>query len=180
MRSLKDGISAALTGFEGKGITVEQRQGRIHVSMENKLLFPSGSTVVDAQGKQALKDLAKAIEGESRPADRGRGPHRYGQGPARLALQGQLGPERDAGHQRGAHPQDNGRIDPVRITAAGRGEFLPWTLGKARNRRIGSSCPRPHPALQTGDGLKAKPPGPGRISCAPSHGADRPTLPASP
>ena len=137
MRSLKDRISAALTGFEGKGITVEQRQGRIHVSMENKLLFPSGSTVVDAQGKQALKDLAKAIEGE---AD------------LRIMVEGHTDTDKvlpgspykdnwDLSVMRATSVvrilQDNGRIDPVRITAAGRGEFLPLDPGdKARNRRI--------------------------------------------
>jgi len=137
MRSLKDRISAALTGFEGKGITVEQRQGRIHVSMENKLLFPSGSTVVDAQGKQALKDLAKAIEGE---AD------------LRIMVEGHTDTDKvlpgspykdnwDLSVMRATSVvrilQDNGRIDPVRITAAGRGEFLPLDpADKARNRRI--------------------------------------------
>lgn len=137
MRSLKDRISAALTGFEGKGITVEQRQGRIHVSMENKLLFPSGSTVVDAQGKQALKDLAKAIEGE---AD------------LRIMVEGHTDTDKvlpgspykdnwDLSVMRATSVvrilQDNGRIDPVRITAAGRGEFLPLDPAeKARNRRI--------------------------------------------
>ncbi|MBK6829985.1 MAG: OmpA family protein [Flavobacteriales bacterium] len=64
MKALKDRVSAALTGFEGKGLTVEQRNGRIYVSMENKLLFPSGSAIVDAKGKEALTKLAKAIENE--------------------------------------------------------------------------------------------------------------------
>lgn len=39
MRSLKDRVSQALTGFEGKGLTVTQKNGQIYVSLENQLLF---------------------------------------------------------------------------------------------------------------------------------------------
>ncbi|HNK43036.1 MAG TPA: hypothetical protein PL002_17740, partial [Flavobacteriales bacterium] len=46
MKSLKDRVSAALAGFEGKGLTVTQKDGKIYVNLDNKLLFKSGSTVV--------------------------------------------------------------------------------------------------------------------------------------
>ena len=46
MTSLKNAISKALTDFEGKGLTIEQRDGKVYVSMENKLLFNSGSWAV--------------------------------------------------------------------------------------------------------------------------------------
>ena len=39
MRALKDAISKALVDFEGNGLTVEQRDGKVYVSLENKLLF---------------------------------------------------------------------------------------------------------------------------------------------
>ena len=42
MTDLKNAISNALTAFEGKGLTIEQRDGKVYVSMENKLLFKSG------------------------------------------------------------------------------------------------------------------------------------------
>jgi len=35
MRALKESISKALTDFEGKGLTVEQRDGKVYVSLEN-------------------------------------------------------------------------------------------------------------------------------------------------
>ena len=54
MRDLKDAISNALTAFEGKGLTVEQRDGKVYVSMENKLLFESGSWTVGSEGKKAV------------------------------------------------------------------------------------------------------------------------------
>lgn len=65
VNSLKDKVSAALLGFEGKGLTVEQKNGKVYVSLEANLLFPSGSTVINTAGKKALIDLAKAVEDQS-------------------------------------------------------------------------------------------------------------------
>ncbi len=62
VRALKDKIAAALLGFKDKGLTVEQRNGKIYVSMEAKLLFPKGSTSVDPQGQKALIELAKVLQ----------------------------------------------------------------------------------------------------------------------
>ena len=57
MRDLKDAISKALTAFEGKGLTVEQRDGKVYVSMENKLLFKSGSWAIGSEGRQLSSNL---------------------------------------------------------------------------------------------------------------------------
>lgn len=57
MKALKDAISTALTNFEGKGLTVEQRDGKVYVSMENKLLFQSGSWSVGSEGRKAVRQL---------------------------------------------------------------------------------------------------------------------------
>ncbi len=137
MRSLKDRVSQALLGFEGKGLTVEQRGGRIYVSMENKLLFSSGSATVDPQGKDAITKLAKAIENEK---------------DLNILVEGHTDTDRiqpgsmykdnwDLSVMRSTSVvrilQENSRIDPVRITAAGRGEYIPVDASdKAKNRRI--------------------------------------------
>lgn len=137
MKSLKDRVSAALTGFEGKGLTVEQRNGRIYVSMENKLLFPSGSAAVDAKGKEALTKLAKAIENEKDLS---------------ILVEGHTDTDKiqpgsayrdnwDLSVMRATSVvrilQESSAIDPTRITAAGRGEFIPLDVAdKAKNRRI--------------------------------------------
>lgn len=137
MKSLKDRVSAALKGFEGKGLTVEQRGGRIYVSMDNKLLFPSGSATVDAQGRDAIAKLAKAIENEK---------------DLNILVEGHTDTDKIGG---GSQYKDNwdlsviratsvvrimqesSRIDPLRITASGRGEFMPVDPNdKAKNRRI--------------------------------------------
>ena len=61
MRALKDAISKALTNFEGKGLTVEQRDGKVYISMENKLLFQSGSWSVGTEGKKAVQQLGNVL-----------------------------------------------------------------------------------------------------------------------
>ncbi len=137
MKALKDRVSAALTGFEGKGLTVEQKYGRIYVSLENKLLFPSGSTVVDKAGKEALVNLAKAIENEK---------------DLNILVEGHTDTDKilpgspykdnwDLSVMRATSVvrilQENSKVDPLRITAGGRGEYLPLDpKDKAKNRRI--------------------------------------------
>lgn len=137
MRDLRERVSSALTGFEGRGLTVEQRNGRIYVSMDNKLLFQSGSAAVDANGRDLIGKLAKAIENEK---------------DLNILVEGHTDTDRVSP---GAAVKDNwdlsvmratsvvrillegSRIDPVRITAAGRGEFIPVDpADKAKNRRI--------------------------------------------
>ncbi len=62
LSKLKSSLSKALLSFDGKGLTVEQRNGKVYVSMENKLLFKSGSWAVGSEGKQAIKQLAMVLE----------------------------------------------------------------------------------------------------------------------
>lgn len=58
---LKNKLQIALKNYEGKGITVEEKEGNIYVSMENKLLFPSASWTVEAEGIKALQDLSEVL-----------------------------------------------------------------------------------------------------------------------
>lgn len=137
MRALRQRVSAALTGFEGKGLTVEQKDGRLYVSLENKLLFPSGSAVVDQRGREALTNLAKAIQDDADIS---------------ILVEGHTDTDKilpgsafkdnwDLSVARATSVvrilQETSRIDPKRITAAGRSEYLPMDAAdKARNRRI--------------------------------------------
>lgn len=59
---LKNKIATALLGFADQGLTVEHRDGKVYVSLEDRLLFASGSWVVDVKGKEALKKLAAVLE----------------------------------------------------------------------------------------------------------------------
>lgn len=141
MNKLKNAISTALTNFEGKGLTVEQRDGKVYVSMENKLLFQSGSWAVGANGREAVKqlgsvlaenpDIAILIEGHT-----DNDPYN-GTGP--------MNSNWDLSTKRATAIvqilKENPSINPENLTAAGRGEYAPIATndtaeGKAKNRRI--------------------------------------------
>ena len=141
MTQLKNAISKALTAFEGKGLTVEQRNGKVYISMENKLLFKSGSWSVGAEGQSAVQQLGKflaenpdisvLIEGHTDNV-----PYK---GNSQLSGNWDLSTKRATAIVNIL--RENSGITPKNLTAAGRGEFAPIATnetpeGKAKNRRI--------------------------------------------
>ena len=60
--NLKNNISAALLDYGKSDLSVEQRNGKIYVSLSEKLLFKSSSIQVDAKGVTALKQLAQVLK----------------------------------------------------------------------------------------------------------------------
>ena len=141
MTKLKNAISSALTDFEGKGLTVEQRDGKVYVSMENKLLFSSGSWAVGSEGRRAVQqlgsvlgdnpDIAVLIEGHTDNV-----PYK---GNGTLTSNWDLSTKRATSIVNIL--RENSNINPQNLTAAGRGEFAPVASndspqGKAKNRRI--------------------------------------------
>jgi len=141
MKRLKDAISNALTDFEGKGLTVEQRGGKVYVSMENKLLFQSGSWAVGTQGKQAVNQLGAVLADNPEIAILIEG-HTDN---VPYSGNGQLSGNWDLSTKRATAIvnilRENATINPENLTAAGRGEYAPIASnetaeGKAKNRRI--------------------------------------------
>jgi len=141
MRKLKETLSKALNSFEGKGLTVEQKNGKVYVSMENKLLFSSGSWAVGSEGKKAVVEVGKVlgdnpdisvlIEGHTDDDPFG------GSGP--IADNWDLSTKRATAIV--AILSENKAVNKQNLTAAGRGEFSPLASnataeGKAKNRRI--------------------------------------------
>lgn len=61
-QALKAKITQALVGFESSDLTIEEKGGRIYVSMAEKLLFKTGSTAVDPKGVDALEKLAEVLK----------------------------------------------------------------------------------------------------------------------
>ncbi|MDH4403704.1 MAG: OmpA family protein [Flavobacterium sp.] len=142
MKKLKDALSKSLKAFEGKGLTVNQRDGKVYVSMENKLLFESGSWAVGPEGKKAVvlvgsvlaqnPDISVLIEGHT-DNDKFAG------------AVGQIENNWDLSTKRATAIvtilSENKGVKKDNLTAAGRGEFAPLMSndtpeGKAKNRRI--------------------------------------------
>lgn len=140
MQSLKNAISNALQNFEGNGLTVHRKNGKVYVSMENKLLFSSGSWSVGNQGKSAVialskvlkqnKDINVLIEGHTDNV-----PYNGGNG---IDDNWDLSTKRATAIVR---ILVNNAVDAKQVTAAGRSKYLPVDTnttiqGKAKNRRI--------------------------------------------
>jgi chemotaxis protein MotB len=139
MNALKNAVSNALKGFEGKGLTVTTKNGKVYVSMENKLLFDSGSWAVGTQGVDAVEKLASVlvqnpdievlIEGHT---------DNVSFSGNNLLDNWDLSVKRATAIVR---ILQNKGVSPKQVTAAGRSEYLPIQSnttndGKAKNRRI--------------------------------------------
>lgn len=61
MLKLKDVVADALVNYSSDELFVYIEDGKVYVSMEEKLLFKSGSAKVDPKGKEALKTLAEVL-----------------------------------------------------------------------------------------------------------------------
>lgn len=140
MQALKNAVSNALQNFEGNGLTVYRKNGKVYVSMENKLLFSSGSWSVGTNGVNAVKKLASVltqnkdvevfIEGHTDNV-----PYHGGNA---IKDNWDLSTKRATAIVR---ILVNNQVNPKQITAAGRGEFMPVDTnstneGKSKNRRI--------------------------------------------
>ena len=141
LRNLKDAISRALTDFEGKGLTVEQRDGKVYVSMENKLLFQSGSWAVGSEGKRAVEQLGSVLADNPEIAIliEGHTDNVPYKGNSQLSGNWDLSTKRATAIVNIL--QSSSKIKAENLTAAGRGEHAPiasneTTEGKAKNRRI--------------------------------------------
>lgn len=132
-------VKNALIGFEGKGLTVTQKNGKVYVSMDEKLMFATGSTAVQKDGIAALVALAKVlvtnpdinimVEGHTDNVP--------------MKGSGEIKDNWDLSVMRATSVTKilimNG-VDAKRITAAGRGEHFPVAPNdspenKAKNRR---------------------------------------------
>jgi chemotaxis protein MotB len=141
MKKLKETLSKALNSFEGKGLTVQQKNGKVYVSMENKLLFNSGSWAVGAEGKKAVVALGKVLGDNPEISVLIEG-HTDDDA---FTASGPIADNWDLSTKRAtaivAILSENKKINKENLTAAGRGEFSPLASnstaeGKAKNRRI--------------------------------------------
>lgn len=140
VKALKNSISDALGNFKDKGLTVNVKNGKVYVSMDEKLLFESGKYVINATGKQALMQLATALNSQK---------------DVNVLVEGHtdtipyksttiIKDNWDLSVLRATEVtrilNKEGKMDAKRLTAAGRGETQPIATnstpeGRAKNRR---------------------------------------------
>lgn len=141
LENLRTKLNNALVGFADKGLKVETRDGKVYVSMDSKLLFPSASWTVSKDGNEAIKSLAAVLEQNT---------------DLNIMVEGHTD---NAAYKGSSSVKDNwdlsvmratsivklllkygSRIDPARIEACGHAEFAPKVpndspANKALNRR---------------------------------------------
>lgn len=125
MRDLRDRVMSALASYQGNGLNVHMKDGLLYVSLDEQLLFKSGSWAVDPRGQAAIKELGKVLADNK---------------DIQITIEGHT----DNVPYNGSGPlQDNwdlsvkratsivkillegSSISAERITAAGRGEYIP-------------------------------------------------------
>lgn len=132
---LRKKLSDALFNFENKGLTITQKNGKVYVSLDESLLFASGKTNVEAKGVEALKNVAKVLEQntdinvvvEGHTDD------------VPMKGAGEIKDNWDLSVMRATSVTkimlSNAKIEPQRITSAGRGEFFPLDNAKTPEAR---------------------------------------------
>ncbi|RIH63785.1 cell envelope biogenesis protein OmpA [Mariniphaga sediminis] len=140
VKELKEKVMNALTGFTNKGLTVHEKNGKVYVSMDEKLLFKTGQWSVDPNGQRALRDLSQLlaentdinimVEGHTDNVP--------------MRGSGEVKDNWDLSVMRATAVTkiltQNVQLDPERIIAAGRSEYVPLTVnetaeGRQMNRR---------------------------------------------
>jgi chemotaxis protein MotB len=138
---LKEKLQQALLGFTKNGLTVEMKNGKVYVSLTDKLLFPSGSIVIDDKGKLALSQLAKVLKDQPEIIIAVEG-HTDSQ---KINNLGQIKDNWDLSVLRSTSVvrflTDTENVPGIRLTATGKGEFQPLGSnatadGRSKNRRI--------------------------------------------
>jgi len=125
VKQLRQKVMDALVGFNNKGLTIQEKNGKVYVSLDEQLLFKTGQWDVDPKGQQALSNLAEVL----------------GQNPdINVLVEGHTDnvPMRGTGLVKDNWDLSvmratavtrillkNKSVDPKRITSAGRGEFFP-------------------------------------------------------
>lgn len=135
VKQLRQKVMDALLGFNNKGLTIQEKNGKVYVSLDEQLLFKTGQWEVDPKGQQALSNLAEVL----------------GQNPdINVLVEGHTDnvPMRGTGSVKDNWDLSvmratavtrillkNKAVDPKRITSAGRGEFFPIDEAKTQEAR---------------------------------------------
>lgn len=140
MTTLKDRITKALLSYEDKGISVKVEGDKVYVSLEEEILFASGKYKLDKKGEEALLELAKVLNANPDLSILVEG--HTDNVPIKTSC---IADNYDLSVLRGAEIAriltTKGKVNPKRIIAGGRGEYMPVADndskdGRKKNRRI--------------------------------------------
>ncbi|MCL1851283.1 MAG: OmpA family protein [Bacteroidetes bacterium] len=140
VKALRNKVANALKGFEDMGLTIYEKNGKVYVSLDEKLLFASGSWDIDSKGKEALTELGKVLANDTN---------------INVVIEGHTDnvPYRGSGYIKDNWDLSvmratavvkellkNKEINPQRISASGRSEYVPIDNedskeARAKNRR---------------------------------------------
>lgn len=139
--ALRNKLQQALLGFQNSGLTVDIRNGKVYVSLADKLLFPSGSIVINENGKAALKQFAEVLnkEPDINIAVEGHTDNKKVNNLGQIKDNWDLSVLRSTSVTR--YLTEVEKVDPQRLTATGKSQYQPIDPGTtpealAKNRRI--------------------------------------------
>lgn len=135
VNALRMKVQDALLGFENNGLTIEKRNGKVYVSLDESLLYQSGSYSIDPKGQEVLKKLVVVLEQNTDINILVEG-HTDN---VPLKSSGPIADNWDLSVRRATAVVkiivDNSKVDPSRLTAAGRGEYVPIASNKTKEGR---------------------------------------------
>lgn len=138
--ALKAKVQDALLGFENNGLTIEQKNGKVYVSLDESLLFASGKYHIEKKGKEALNNLGAVLEKnpDVNVLVEGHTDNVPYNGSGILKDNWDLSVKRATSVVKII--LDKNKIDAMRLTAAGRADYVPIATndtkeGRAKNRR---------------------------------------------
>jgi len=142
LADLKKKITDALTGFNSDELKVTQKEGKVYVSLSDKLLFKTGSFSVDEKGKSAIVKVAEVL---NKLTDVTIVVEGHTDNKQYAAARGEVKNNWDLSAMRAAAVTNiivnEGKLAPTRVVAEGHSEFYPvesneTAEGRAKNRRI--------------------------------------------
>ncbi len=134
MAQMRQSVTNALSGFNANELSVRQENGKVYVTLSEGLLFTKGSSAINAKGTDAVRKLANALVANPE---------------INVTVEGHTDPDGAADANwilSTARAQSvlrvliTNRVDPRRLTAAGRAFYAPVApndseANKAKNRR---------------------------------------------
>ena len=132
---IRNKVANALVGFENKGLKIDVKDGKVYVSMEDKLLFASGRWDVSAEGLKAIAELSKILEEnpEINVMVEGHTDNVAYRGRNEVKDNWDLSVMRSTSIVKALLKNKN--IDPNRITASGKGEYAPKANNDTKENR---------------------------------------------